>query len=201
MNMNIKTTIGIIAIAMSSLSMAEAGERYERKSQRLNDGAHSRNYEKPRQNRHFRNKSQRKQWKHANRRHDNFRSERRHARKHHYYNRHDRYNRKLKRMHKKHSGWKRGWRHERRHNNKHNYNRSYYRHSTYVAPRYIPSYISPSHSSHTVISRGHGGDVLPVLAGGLIGSAIASDVSCGDPGAAFGGAIFCAIVCNALANH
>ena len=186
MNLNIKTTIGIIAIAISGISMAEAGQdRNKKEGHRANDRAHSRSYEKPRHTRHFREKSQRKQWKHANRHRNDYRKVR-HARKHQY--------------NKHRSGWNRGWKYRNRQqykSNRHNYR--YMRHTTYVTPRYV----SPSYSSHNVVvsSQHHSNRLLPVLAGGLIGSAIASETSHGEPGAVLGGAIFGAIVGNAIAHH
>ena len=48
--------------------------------------------------------------------------------------------------------------------------------------------------------HGHG-NPLPALAGGIIGSAIANDLSHGDPAATFGGAVFGAILGDALSHH
>lgn len=47
----------------------------------------------------------------------------------------------------------------------------------------------------------HHGNALPVIAGGLIGSAISSDLSHGDPVATFSGAIFGAMLGDALSHH
>jgi len=190
MKMNIKTTIGIIAITLSSVSMAEAGQKHhERDNDRLGDRAHSRNYEKPRHERHFREYEQRKQWRLANRHREIYR-QLRHERQHRKFKR---YVKRIQRADRRHSNWNRGWRHERRHFNRHN-NYSRYETSNY--------YTVPAYSSRVVISdNGHSGNVLPVLAGGIIGSAIASDASDGDPGAALGGALFGAIVGNAITQH
>jgi len=186
MKMNIKTTIGIIAIALSSISMAEAGQKnHQRDTDRLNDRAHSRNYEKPRHERQFRKYENRKQSRQAYRHREVYR-ELRHKRKF------NRSMRRINRAHRGHPGLNRGWRSERRH-----FNRD--RHSAYRASGY---YSAPAYSSRVVVSgNGHSGNVLPVLAGGIIGSAIASDASNGDPGAALGGALFGAIVGNAIAQH
>lgn len=186
LNINIKTTIGIIAIALSSISMAEAGQKHhERDNDRLDDHGHSRQYENPRHERHFREDGHRKAWRNV-RRHRELRHERQQRR----FNRHMR---KYIRTHRRYSDWNYGWRHERRHFNRH------HDYSRFETSNY---YSAPAYSSRVVISsNGHSGDVLPVLAGGIIGSAIASDASNGDPGAALGGALFGAIVGNAIAHH
>lgn len=155
--MNIKTTIGIIAVVISSISMAEAGQN---RHQRDND----RHYEQSRQGHHYRQNHRRPHSKRA-----------RHDRKH-YGSRHHRY----ERSHRRHSYWRRD---------------HGYRHSTYRSPRV--------YSSHSIVvsGRGHSNNVLPVIAGGLIGSSIANHASHGDPAATFGGAVFGALVGNALTRH
>jgi hypothetical protein len=45
------------------------------------------------------------------------------------------------------------------------------------------------------------GNPLPALAGGIIGSAIANDLSHGDPAATIGGAVFGAMLGDALSHH
>lgn len=163
--MNIKTTIGIIAVVISSISMAEAGQnRHERDNDRKYDNSH--------QERDYRQQQRRPHWKRA-----------RHAR-HHYRERHNR----------KHFG-SRHHRYERshRHNSYWGHKRGY-RHNTYRSPR--------AYSSRIVVSgHGHSNNVLPVIAGGLIGSSIANNASHGDPVATFGGAVFGALVGNALTRH
>ena len=49
--------------------------------------------------------------------------------------------------------------------------------------------------------HGHTNNALPVIAGGIIGSSIANNASHGDPVATFGGAVFGALVGNALTRH
>lgn len=185
MKTSIKTTIGIITIALSSISFAQAGEHRG-----------ERNYEKPRQERHY-NKSKRHEYsKYSNNRHDRFR-EQRHFRKH------NKMHRIAKRQLKAH---KRALRHNRReHAYRTDYSRGYYgrglergynrhyRHTRYVSPRYV----SPRYSSQVSVS-GHG---VPVLAGTLIGSAIANNASHGNPIATLGGAVVGAIIGNQIAHH
>lgn len=169
MKTSIKTTIGIIVIALSSISLAQARDHrserdHDRSADRSHarsfDRGHSRSYEQPRHERRYRHNERRHHWKRFNHRSNHYRGHRRahrsYYRKHHGYERHYRSHRRFSR---------------------HGYNRT-----TYVIPR---------HSDHA----------LPVLAGTLIGSAIANDASNGDPAATLGGAVFGAIVGNALARH
>ena len=160
MKTSIKTAIGIIIIAVSSISLAQARDhRSDRDHDRSADRGHSRSYEQPHHNRHYRKHERRHHWKRS--RHSRHHSYRHHHRKHHGYSRHYRY---------------------KRHN---------YRHTTY--------YVEPNYSHNVVVTgSGHG---LPILAGTLIGSAIANDASHGDPVATFGGAVFGAIIGNAIAHH
>lgn len=180
MKTSIKTTIGIITIALSSISFAQAGEHRG-----------ERNYEKPRQERHY-NKSKRHEYsKYSHSRHDRLR-EQRHFRKH------KKTHRIAKRQLKAH---KRALRHNRwEHAYRTDYSRGYYgrglergynrhyRHTRYVSPRY---------SSHVSVS----GRGIPVLAGTLIGSAIANDASHGNPIATLSGAVVGAIIGNQIAHH
>ncbi len=197
MKTNTKTMIGILAIALSSISMAEAGQKHhDRDNDRIDDGGHSRQYAKPHQQRQFRGNGHRKAWKSARRhraiRHE-IRRELRHERQQRRFNRHMR---KYIRAHRRYSDRNYGWRYERRHFKRH------HRHNDYGRFERSNYYSAPAYSSRVVISNhGHSGDVLPVLAGGLIGSAIASDASNGDPSAALGGAVFGAIVGSAIAQH
>lgn len=165
--MNIKTTIGIIAVVISSISMAEAGQnRHERDNER--------HYDNSRQKHHYRQNHRRPHWKRARHARHHYREQRHYRR--HYGSRHQRY----ERSHRHHTNWKRD---------------HGYRHSTYSSPRV--------YSSHSVVVRNtaHSGNILPVIAGGLIGSSIADNASGGDPAATFGGAIFGALVGNAIAHH
>ena len=195
MKLNIKTTIGIIAIAISSMTIAEAGERRG-----------DRNYEKPRQERSHRQENRRKDWNRSSHR-DNRYSERRHFRKHmraerkarRHFRKHKRLERKAKRhfkAYKRSRGYYSGWKHGHRPLKK-----AYYRTSGYDS--YATPYNSaPGYSSHVSVSSHHdGGNIVPVLAGTLIGSSIANNASNGDPVATFGGAVFGAIVGNAIAHH
>ena len=161
MKTSIKTTIGIIIIAVSSISLAQAGDRRsERDHDRNYDRSHSRSYDQPRHNRQYRKHERRHHWKRFGHRKNHYRAQRHSYRSN--YRRHHGYDRHYK-AHKRF--------------NRHGYNRT-----TYVIPR---------HSDHA----------LPVLAGTLIGSAIANDASNGDPAATLGGAVFGAIVGNAIAHH
>jgi len=157
MKLNIKTTISIIAIALSSITIAEAGERH-------------RGHDAPR---HEQSK---------------------HVSKHHHF-KHHRHMRKEIRAMKRHARWERayrqGWR-------KGYYGASYSRHYDYAPRSYGYSYYdAPRYSSHVRVSS----DGLPVLAGTLIGSAIANDASGGDPLATFGGAVIGAVIGNQIAQH
>ncbi|MCW9032298.1 MAG: hypothetical protein OQK58_12475 [Gammaproteobacteria bacterium] len=102
----------------------------------------------------------------------------------------------VKRPHWKHATLKRHyWKHGRKYVIKQMpHDRAYrraYGYAHYVAPAYTVRYSGHSHSNK----------VVPVLAGGLIGSSIANNVSHGDPAATMGGAIFGAIIGNAIARH
>lgn len=198
MKLNIKASIAIVTIALTSITMAQAGEnRHQREGLRFDDNAHKKTAKRPNREHQYRQKSHRYSSKHSNR-HYNYRAKRRDARQQRSHERRQyRYERGLKRVHNRHYGWKKGWKRQQR---KH-YKRDHYRRSRYVEPHY--NYIAPRRASHNVVvsSNHHSDNVLPVLAGGLIGSAIASDVSDGDPGAAFGGAIMGAIIGNAIAQH
>ena len=179
MKTSIKTTVGIIAIALSSISFAQAGEH-------RGDRGSDRHYDKPRQERNYRKNTRREHSKHMSHSQERFRDQR-HFRKHKRYNRHARRHFRAYKRARKHYGWKRGYR-------RGYYNYTGYGYDSYVSPRY---YVSPRHSSHVSVS----GDEIPVLAGTLIGSAIASDASDGNPVATFGGAVIGAIIGNQIAHH
>lgn len=170
MKTSIKTTIGIIAIALSSISIAQAGQnRHERDHDRQYDRGNF-HYEKSRHARHVGKHQRRHHWKRA------------HRAQHRYFDRHGkRHMRAYERTRRNHSGWRRGGHHvEKR--------------DSYVLPRHRSPRVSVS-------TRIHSNNALPIIAGGLIGSTIANDASNGDPGATFGGAIFGALVGNAIARH
>ncbi len=191
MNHTIKTTIGIIAIALGSMTIAEA-----------RDHRGDRNYEKPRQERSHRKENRRKDMHRSSHRENRY-SERRHFRKH------MRVERKARRHFRKH---KRFERHAKRHFRAYErsrwghghyrpFKKAYYRTGGYSYDYNTPYYSAPSYSTHVSVSS-HGSDhVVPVLAGTLIGSAIANNASHGDPVATLGGAVFGAIVGNAIARH
>lgn len=85
----------------------------------------------------------------------------------------------------------------------HGYAPRRWRHNTYQPRRIIRDVYVPRRRvihSNVIVTAPHN-NVLPTLAGGLIGSAIASDASHGDSGAILGGAIFGAVVGNAIAGH
>ena len=188
MKKSIQTSISIVAIALSSVSFAQAGEYRG-----------DRNYDKPRQERSQRQENRRKDSNRVIHR-DHRYAERRHYRKHiraerkarRQLARHKRFNRQAKRHF-------RAYQRARKHNWK---KRSYYRSGQYGYHSKSSDYIAPSYSSHVRVSRHHNsGDVVPVLAGTLIGSAIANDASGGDPVATIGGAVFGAIIGNAIVHH
>jgi len=168
MKLNIKTTMSIIIIAVSSISFAQAEQHRFERSHNLNaDRNHSRSYDSQR---HYRKSERRQHWKRSAHRSKHYRAQRHSYKRHHGYKQHHRTYRRIE--------------------------RHGYHHTTYITPHYV----APRHSSHGIVvtSSNH---ALPVLAGGLIGSAIANDVSNGDPVATFGGAVFGAIVGNAIARH
>jgi len=173
MKLSIKTTIGIIIIAVSSISLAQAEQhRSDRGHDRSADRSHNRSYDKPRHERHYRHNERRHHWKRSGHRSNHYRAHRHSYGS--YYRRHN--------GHKHYRGYRRIERHG-------------YRPSTYRSPRV--------YSSHSIVvsGRGHSNNVLPVIAGGLIGSSIANHASHGDPAATFGGAVFGALVGNALTRH
>lgn len=178
----IKTTIGIMAIAMGSVSVAQAEHN-----------RHERGYEKPRHEQHYRKNEHRHHWKYTHNRKERYR-EPRHYRKHHG----DRYVTIIERPR-----WKRSHKRVEKHIyrdgghrrvEKHHYRKHGYHHRTYA----------PSHRMHEKVivkGRHHGHSALPVLAGGLIGSAIGHDIGHGDPVATFSGAIFGAMLGDAVSRH
>ena len=177
MKTSIKTSIGIIAIGLSSISFAQAIEYRS-----------DRHYDKPRHERNNHKSERREHVKHMSHRQEHFRAKR-HIRKHKRYNRHMRNDfrahKRARNHYRRHHGYRTDWRH------KHSY--KHYRRSSYVQPRYRTS----GHSSHISVS----GSGVPVLAGTLIGSAIANNASHGDPVATFGGAVIGAIIGNRIAHH
>jgi len=192
----IKTTIGILAITFASISVSQADSNrhnrdYDRGQQKQHakkfDRRHDMQKHKFREHRgnHLRGHAKRPHWKHAGwKRH---------------YKAHKRM-RVIKQMRQDRRAYRRAVKQEYRDRAyrravKQKYrNRAYrrdYGHSRYVAPSYGVRYSGHSHSNN----------VVPVLAGGLIGSSIANNVSHGDPAATVGGAIFGAIIGDAIARH
>jgi len=176
-----KTTIVILAITFASISVSHA-----------DSNRHNRDYDRGEQKQHAKTFDRRDMQKPQFREHRG-----NHLRSH------------AKRPHWKHTSWKRHYKaHKRmrtikqkRHDRAHRHavkqfyrsraNRHDYGHSRYVAPSYGVRYSNHSHSNK----------VIPVLAGGLIGSSIANNVSHGDPAATVGGAIFGAIIGDVIARH
>jgi len=182
MKTSIKTTIAIIAVAVGSISMAQAGQNHH---DRDYDRSYDRSYEKPRHQRQFRKNERRQHWKRDQYRQKHYRAKR-HFRKHYRYEHNgNRHLRVYKRLHRQHSGWRGGHNRIEKH---------VYRQNTFFSPR---------HTSRQVIveRRHHSNNALPVVAGTLIGSVIANDASNGDPVATFGGAVFGAMVGNAISHH
>ena len=126
--MNIKTTIAIIAISVSSISMSEAGQNRHDETRSLYSYQQTEGYNKERHNGH---EKRHKHWKHAsNHRIDRFQGKR------HSYSRHNKHS---KCHNRKHSHWNRGWREDRRAQRERRRDRdSRYRHNR-------------QHSSHTVV--------------------------------------------------
>ena len=190
----IKTTIGILAITFASISVSQA-----------ESNRHNRDFDRAPQKQHSQKFDRRDDRKHMKRQH-----------------RGNHLNHSQRRPHSKHTGWKRHYREHKRvraikqlrrdrayrrtvrqvyRNRAHRravnqeyrsraYNRNY-GYSSYVAPSHRVTYSSHSHANK----------IVPVLAGGLIGSSIANNVSHGDPAATVGGAIFGAIIGDAIARH
>lgn len=177
----IKTTIGILVITFASISVSQA-----------ESNRHNRDYDRASQKQHARKVDRRDMNKHQ------FRKQRgNHLRSH------DR------RPLSKHTSWKRHYKaHKRmraikqmRHDRK--YRRAVkqvYRNRAYRRDYGYSRYVAPAHRV-TYSSHYRSNKVVPVIAGGLIGSSIANNVSHGDPAATVGGAIFGAIIGNAIARH
>ena len=192
----IKTTIGIIAISFASISVSQADSNRDRdhaRADRTSQKQHAKQFD--RYKKHYQihrqqrgnflnNPAKRPHWKQANSKRRYMKHERKRAIKQ---MRRDRaYRRTVRQMYRN--------RVHRRAVNQEYRNRTYrrdYGYGRYVAPAHRVTYTSHSHSNK----------VVPVLAGGLIGSSIANRVSHGDPGATVGGAIFGAIIGNAIARH
>ena len=186
----IKTTIGIIAITIGSVSVAQA-----------DNNRHERGYEKPRHEKQYRENTRNPQWKHTYNKKERYRDER-HYRKHHA----DRYVTIIERPHKrveKHVYRDRGHRRVEKH---------VYHHRAYAPPpRRVEKHVyhhghyapAPRRVVKKVINRDrhHHNNALPVIAGGLIGSAIGHDIGHGDPVVTFSSAIFGAMVGDAVSRH
>lgn len=168
MNIKIKTTVGIIAIALGSISFAQAGEnRHDRHSDR--------HYDEPRQERDFHKNERREHAKHMDSRHERFREQRqfrKHKREHRIAKRHLRAHKRAAR----HNRWKHAYRSS--------YNRGYYGygwrhgHSNYRDYHY-DRYASPRRSSHNIVINAD--PLLPIIAGGVIANKIAKKIVRHDP--------------------
>lgn len=161
MKINIKTTIGIIAIAIGSMSIAQAGEHSKKRGS-------DHNYEKPRHERNFSRGEHRGHWKHVNNRHDRFRAKR-HLRKHKRAKRIAKRHMRAHRRAMRNNHWKYGYRSS--------YNRGYYSYQdnyygNYASPR-------PRHSSGKIVVNAD--PLLPIIAGGIIASKIAKEIVRHDP--------------------
>lgn len=84
--MKMKIIIGIIAVVISSISMAEAGQNHHK---------YSRHYDSPRHGQHYRKNHHRPHWKRERHARQQYRQQR-----HHRYNRSHRYNTRWKRNHR-----------------------------------------------------------------------------------------------------
>lgn len=177
MKKSIKATVVIIVTALFGMSTVQADDDDRDEREYSYEREYSRGYENPRHERHYRKFKQRKHWKRSHRAKHHFRNH------HGYNNPARRHFRTYERIRRDYSGWEREYRVEKR----------VYQES-YISPRYR----SPGISINTHL---HSKNALPTIAGGLIGSAIANDVSHGNADAIFGGAIFGALVGNALARH
>lgn len=159
--MNIKSTIGIIAIVISSVSLAEAGQsRHKQEREYGADRSHSRSYETHGKKRHVRQERRHKHWRHANR-HNKFRGAR-HHRKHHYYSRHVK---RFNRLKHHNARWNRGW--KRGHNERRHYRDNDYRHN------------SARRSSHEIVV--HADPLVPIIVGGIVAKKIAKKIIRHDP--------------------
>ena len=190
----IKTTIGILAITFASISVSQAdSNRHNRDYDRASQKQHARQFDRRdmkkhqfRESRgnHLRGHKTRPHWKHT--------SWKRHYKAHKRMRavkqmRRDRkYRRAVKQVYRN-----RAYRHSMKNKYRNRGYRRDYGYSRYVAPAHSVTYSTRSHSNN----------VVPVLAGGLIGSSIANNVSHGDPAATVGGAIFGAIIGDAIARH
>lgn len=186
----IKTTIGILAISLASVSVSQADshrhnrdqdrqahKQFSKKLDRRDNHKHQ--YRQHRGN-HLSGHHKHPRWKHAGwKRHywEHKRIQKRYQRAQ---------RRAIKKM-RRDRAYRRALRHEYR---QHKFNRDY-GYVRYVAPAPRVTYRTHSHSNN----------VVPVIAGGIIGSSIANNVSHGDPAATLGGAIFGAVLGDAIAQH
>jgi len=183
----IKTTIGILAISLASVSVSQA-----------DSNRHNRDYDRAPHKQYSKKFDRRDDRKHQYRQHrgDHLPGHSKHPRlkhsgwKRHYWE-HKRL-RAIKRMHRQERrALKRVYRereYRRALRRDYHHNRGHVR---YVAPAPRVTYRTHSHSKN----------VVPVIAGGIIGSSIANNVSHGDPAATLGGAIFGAVIGDAIARH
>ena len=177
----IKTTIGIMAIAITSISVAQA-ENHRR------DGGHSeRNIERKmdrrmdrRNERHSNRHEKRRDWKYSYKRgHRNGR-----------YTAHDqrRYSKRPHHRVDKHIYRGHGYGHRR-------IDKHVYHHG--------PRYYAPRHrvTERVIVRDRHHHSAVPVIIGGLIGSAIGHDIGHGDPVVTFSSTVLGAMVGDSISRH
>lgn len=170
-----KTTIGVIAITFASISVSQADSNRHRDYDRSDRVQNQRSEQFNRYKKHYQMHRQHKG--------------------NHLFNH-------TPRPHWKHAQWKRHyWKLERKRAIKQMQRERAVRRAVrqdYRAGYGRTHYVAPPHH---VTYVGHSNNAVPVIAGGLIGSSIANNVSHGDPAATVGGAIFGAIIGNAIAHH
>ena len=179
-----KTTIGVLAISLASVSVSQA-----------DTNRHSRDYD--RTDNHYAKKFDRRDHnQHNYRDHHNYRGN--HLKGHPVHPR------------STHAGWKRHyWEHKRfraikqmkrekalRHELRHRHFSRNYGQVNYVAPVAVVPAPRVTYRTHVQTHN-----AIPVIAGGIIGSSIANNVSHGDPAATIGGAIFGAVIGDAISRH
>lgn len=191
----IKTTIGIIAISLASVSVSQADSNrhnrdYDRapskhSSKKFDRRDHKKHQYRQHRGNHLHGHGKHPRWKHVGWKrhyweHKRFRAAKKMRRD-------QRAHRRAVKQMQRERAYRRALRHDYR---QRRFNRDY-GHVHYVAPAPRVTYRTHSRSNN----------VVPVIAGGIIGSSIANNVSHGDPAATLGGAIFGAVIGDAIARH